>query len=287
MPISSATRILDRRRLASALLKRINEGFGGNLSAAARDAGLEQPTLYHHANPTPATAGSGKRLAYGNVSPAVAEGLALLLSPEDRREIFRAPGAVYGLFLYSEWLASATDRAGTKGLPHEKFAWDESPDGPWIDRATEFRVLLNRIRNDAPHVANQIEKVAFRLPNIDSQCRKALKTLGIQYEPDRSKKVRYPIIPARFLLSLYRMLEPLLDSAASGWIELRHDELTRARFRQFIEAGWKREMVLLGRASDSRRLDRLKLPIAENDPRLGSVKAILGSKLRPFSAGSG
>jgi hypothetical protein len=63
------------------------------------------------------------------------------------------------------------------------------------------------------------------------------------------------------------MLEPLLDSSASGWIELRGVELSSLKFEQFITASWKREAVLLDRVSDTERIRRIDLDIS-NDPRL-------------------
>jgi hypothetical protein len=270
--IGTRTTILDQEGLAKALQSKIENDFGGIVSAAARHAGVSQPTLYRLAIGWRTRKALRKGAGHRSITPSVAKRLYDFLPPEARRSLFLPPGAAYGFFLYSEWLGGALDRAGTKGLAHERYVWDQSPEGPWKGREAEFRRILKRIRRDAPTVGKQIGRWASRLSKVDAECQRVLTLVAGEYEIDRSKQVADSVSPPRFLLSVYRMLEPLLDSAASGWVEFRQDELTVAKFRRFVDAGWKREEVLLKRSTDRHRLERLNLPLAERDPRLARRK---------------
>lgn len=279
LPIAGSSLILQRAELAQALKTRIDRKFGGNLSEAAKFAKVSQPTLYRYAypggRPNGLVAGLG---GAGRMSPGVANKLARLLPRGERSKLFNSPEGAYGLFLYVQWLEQTIDRAGLVGLTHEKSARRESPEGPWLGRASEFKALLGRVRDEVPTVKNQIANTALRLTKVDWKTRYALSALGIsikQIPPkprkrkkDRPASPKTAIIPTRFLLALYRMLEPLLDSAASGWIELRGSELPSRQFRRFVVSSWKREALLLNRVSDTRRADRLQLGLREDDPRI-------------------
>lgn len=248
-------------------MRRVKEDFGGNLSAAARAAAISQPTFYRYANPS--GAGAAGKLKQMRMKPMIARNLVAFL-PERRNDLLRSRQAAYALYLYAQWLGAALDRSGSKGLPHGRIH-QQSPEGDWIDRATEFSRLLARIGKEVPSVKQDIAQAARRIRAIDSQTKQALAKLGIMdVKPNES--IRKPIISARFLLSLYRMVEPLLDSAASGWIELRGSELSKARFRQFAVASWKREAVTLERLGDIERLSRFEFDSIDKDPRLRPLK---------------
>jgi hypothetical protein len=82
-----------------------------------------------------------------------------------------------------------------------------------------------------------------------------------------SKRGQYlrGIHPSRYVLSVYRIIQPLLDSQGFGGIERHHSELGDVEFRRFVEAGWLREKILLNREADQLRLQR---PSAEVSVRL-------------------
>lgn len=279
LPIVGSSFTMERADLADALKTQIDRKFGGNLSRAAEFAKVSQPTLYRYAHPGPganaqlAASGEGRRM-----SANVANRLATLLPRNERWKLFRSPEGAYGLFLYFQWLGVVIDRSGLVGVPHEKRARRESPEGPWLGRASEFNVLLGRVRDEVPTVKDQIAKTALRLTKVDRKTRYALSALGISIKEvpqtarkrkkSRSVMPKNAITPTRFLLALYRMFEPLLDSAASGWIEFRATELAKPQFRQFAVASWKREALLLSRHNDIRRTDRLRLGLRENDRRI-------------------
>jgi hypothetical protein len=257
--------LLEPYELGTALSRRVMDDFGGNLSAAARAAGISQPTFYRYANPS--SAGVGRKQKQMRMKPVIARKLGAFL-PAMRRDFLRSRQAAYALYLYTQWLGAALERSGTKGLSHEGRIHKRSPEGVWIDRGTEFGRLLTRIGKEVPSVKQDIAHSAQRVRSIDSETKQALAKLGVMgVKPDES--TRKPITSARFLLSLYRMVEPLLDSAASGWVELRGSELSKTRFRHFAIASWKREAVTLERHADIERLSRFEFDNIEHDPRLG------------------
>ena len=266
--VMSSSPWLKPYELGTALTRRIKEDFAGNLSAAARAAGISQPTFYRYANPSAARV--GRELKQMRMKPVIAKKLAAFL-PAMRGDLLRSRQAAYALHLYTQWLGAALDRSGTKGLPHQGRIHGQSPEGVWIDRATEFGHLMARIGKEVPSVKQDIAHAARRVRAIDAETKQALRMLGVM-DVKTNESMRKPITSARFLFSLYRMVEPLLDSAASGWIELRGSELSKTRLRQFAVASWKREAVTLERLSDIERLSRFEFDSIDKDPRLRPLK---------------
>jgi hypothetical protein len=267
--VMSSSPWLKPYELGTALRRRIKEDFAGNLSAAARAAGISQPTFYRYANPSAARV--GRELKQMRMKPVIARKLAAFLPASMRSDLLRSRQAGYALYLYTQWLGAALDRSGTKGLPHEGRIHQQSPEGVWIDRATEFGRLLARIGKEVPSVKQDITQAAGRVRTLDAETKQALAKLGV-VDVKPHETMRKPVTSARFLLSLYRMVEPLLDSAASGWIELRGSELSKARLRQFAIASWKREAVTLERLGDIERLSRFEFDSIDKDPRLRPLK---------------
>jgi hypothetical protein len=267
--VVSSSPLLKPYELGVALRRRVKQDFAGNFSAAARAAGISQPTFHRYSHPVLGVApGDAKPI---RMKPVVAMKLAAFLPNDMRADLLRSRTATYALYLYTHWLGAASDRSGPNGLSHERRTQHQSPEGVWIDRVTEFAVLLTRIANEVPTVRQDIARTSWRVRLIDPATKQALALLGISWDtpPESTRK---QITSARLLLSLYRMVEPLLDSAESGWIELRGPELSKTRFRQFIVASWKREAVTLDRTGDVERMERLELASAENDPRLRPLR---------------
>jgi hypothetical protein len=59
--------------------------------------------------------------------------------------------------------------------------------------------------------------------------------------------------PARLLVAHVRVVEPLLESHETGFIERGWDELDRTQQAAFLKAGYKREEILLSRDDDLER----------------------------------
>jgi hypothetical protein len=266
--VMSSSPLLKSYELGTALRRRVKEDFAGNLSAAARAAGISQPTFYRYSKPS--AAGVGRGLKQTRMKPVIAKKLAAFL-PAMRGDLLRSRQAAFALYLYTQWLGAALDRLGSKGLPQVGRLHQQSPEGVWIDRATEFGRLLVRIGKEVPSVKQDIAQAARRVRAIDAETQQALRMLGVT-NVKTNESMRKPITSARFLFSLYRMVEPLLDSAASGWIELRGSELSKTRLRQFAVASWKREAVTLERLSDIERLSRFEFDGIDKDPRLRPLK---------------
>jgi hypothetical protein len=271
--------ISSRVELAEALQAEIDRSFAGNRSKAAAFAKVSLSTLnrYTHGGSLPNGSKTGSRRVT-RISPAIARKLSTLLPCEQWSKLYTSREKAYGLFLYTRWLGEMLDQAGARRRPHEKRAGRPSPYGPWIGRCAELKTLLRRVRDEVPGVTTRIATMALRLTRIDRETRNLLDTLGVSQKQAPAKvfkagqkrgvPAKNAITPARFSLALYRVFEPLLDSAASGWIERRGNELSRREFGQFVNAGWRREAILLDRVSDVRRVDRLQLGLHEDDPRL-------------------
>jgi hypothetical protein len=183
--IASSLTTLRVEELAEALNRRIRDDFGGNVSAAAREAGVSQPTLYRYTHPTRVKHSDGG-LTFAKATPDVAKKLAAFLPVDVRPGLFRSPGAAYSLYLYTEWLGYRLDRSGSKGLPHEKRGPRQSPRGVWGGRQVEFIDLLRRIRRHVPTVKADIKRLALRIRKIDSETADALGALGISSPSDRA-----------------------------------------------------------------------------------------------------
>jgi hypothetical protein len=148
--------------------------------------------------------------------------------------------------LYARW---------NEGL--ERSALEDSEDGlyitpsdqpTWAGRQNELRQLWERVRRSVPHVYREI-CVTFGVPLVPLEKRRGRELythsgLGIS--------------AIRFKTAIYRVLLPLLEARDSGWVERRGSELDDREFEQFVEAGWKREKILLTRASDLQRAQRLR-----------------------------
>lgn len=91
----------------------------------------------------------------------------------------------------------------------------------------------------------------------------------------------------RLALALFRTLEPLLDSHASGGIERHHSELDDQELRKFVRAGFDREMILLlARPGDIERAQAVEpLSVGRADPAGPSIAHEIDRFLRSRKSG--
>lgn len=256
--------ILDRFRLTRLLREAVERRYQGNLNHAARDAGIPQPTLHRWVNDTRSNGGSDK---VRKIDRRHVDGIFKLLG-DGAAELFEHPSAWYAKTLYVRWMDEMIDHL--LGLKVDSRVFKASPEGPWKGRQTEFQALLRRIREEAPHVGAAINLVGSRLTFVSDECEEILSTIGKMSPRMKNHPAGNYIDPARFTVAVYRMLDPLLNAAASGWVERRHLELSPEEFEQFVSAGWKRESIMLSRKDDALRLQRVHVEL-EDDPRLGPL----------------
>jgi predicted XRE-type DNA-binding protein len=92
----------------------------------------------------------------------------------------------------------------------------------------------------------------------------------------------YDVVATRFQLALYRALDALLHYEDSGGIERDWRELSDEEFRRFVRLGLERELILLNRAPDVQRAQRVggdALPAARR-----ARKKRRGRRSRPSAA---
>ncbi len=261
--------VADPCLLAALLAAKIDREFGGNLNAAAKAAGISQPTLHRwtRGEVAPGTHDSGST---GNrISRNVQKHIGRFLGQENSLNAFVSPDAAEALHHYESWNArvealALSDSFREQGMPLN------SPDGPaWGGREKEYWSLWNRVKKEVPHVFLEITGlIESGLRRMNSRAREK----GWN-ESQKRRSLRSDIGPMRFKTAIVRILLPLLEVRESGWIERRGAELSRDEFRRFVEHGWERERIVLRRDGDLQRAQRLSTLAAlarSAGPRLSS-----------------
>ena len=130
----------------------------------------------------------------------------------------------YWLWLRSSFNQAFRDRGA--GLAIEVV----HPEAAWNGRSVEWKDLLKRAKRVAPDAFTTLDALA-------SERR---------------------FLVDRIQLAVLRMLEPLLESFASGGIERHHRTLTDDDLADFVRAGLRREVVLLSRENDLARVQHAR-----------------------------
>lgn len=235
--------ILDRRLLAESLQDSIGQRYGGRLAAAAKDVGLQRLTLRRLVN----------RQAKRVKAPTLMAILKLLPVSSPGERAFILPAHVRALELHSDWAIAYTSHIA-QGNPVARLSTIETPRGWKASRKDDVDVLIERLRTVARHVAEQLRRGLAPAPG-KSVAHSMFRKLGGTADAAKGRYLR-GIHPARYLLSVYRLIQPLLDSQGFGGIERHHSELSDVEFQRFVEAGWVREEILLTRESDQLRVQR-------------------------------
>jgi hypothetical protein len=214
--------------LANELRSVVTERFGGNFSAAARTAKLKQP---HFAKLCSAKLRS--------VTKETATALRRLI-PAERRAVFDtlllSDNALYMILrVYRPWIDEASTR-----LFHD-------PPYQWLvenGRVEQFggggdATFGNRMTMATQILAEWLTDFAGYLAPLDRAIERGGHGLN------------------RKSVSLFRMVEPLLDHHASGLVERGWHELSRTEKQRFINASVRREEILLKRERDGLRATRV------------------------------
>jgi hypothetical protein len=212
--------ILDRSGLATELKAAIQRRFRGNLSEAARSAGLRQPDLHKLA--------TAKRVY---VSVRTARAVRELVGPRRAQRVDDAllPGpAQMVLKAYGDWCI--------------KYATNEVRVIDWANHRTGFVPVVS------------VHYGYTRYMRVVWLATELLRRYPSYFKPLVEAVGRKGHGVARLIVALHRVVGPLIDARESGYVELRWEELEeRGTLAQFIDAGVRREVILLDRAPDLER----------------------------------
>ena len=211
--------IANREALSGEINRAIEQRAFGNLSAAARLARMKQPELH--------------RLAHGQIGSIGRRTIAALLRlvAADRRhrleEALISPEASELLRAYDTWINGWSERF------LERKDLGDTYVGRAIQRLPGWE--LQRVL-EADHL----------LATAREECAGELRAF-------ESFLVKQQASAKRAKIAFYRILEPLLESRESGFVERSWEELDRSELSRFIRAGIEREKILLRRSADTQR----------------------------------
>ena len=244
--------IVDQRTLVAEIKHAIKKRGDGNLSAAARLARMNQPELH--------------RLAKGQIGAIGRNTIAALrrLIPPERHHLLEqsliSPETAELLSAFDEW----------RQRWEERFLWPKSLGDTYVGRAVQS-------------VSEWDKQRLFEVEHLLRKCRQEFPE---QFEKFDSFLVRQGHSRTRADMALYRIVEPLLESRASGFVERSWEELEISELRKFIESGIAREKILLRRSPDTQRAQqqagRNPVDLVRLYGQLWDVRAFMGRRTHPL-----
>lgn len=215
-------------RLAEELQAVVDKRFGGDAERAARAARI-----------SPATFRGYLRGRTRNLRRAAFVQLRKFLKERPRAwaEIVIGERDMPVHAAYHAWLAVSRRRL-QEDSDFEQAVFSRLGWGPPHTREEELEAVISRAWKLCPHVKTAIERL------------------------ERTHETE------RLLLARIRIVEPLVQAAESGFVERHWTELSDGQFRRFVDAGWKREKILLDRLPAYARIaTRPRILIAYGVPR--------------------
>lgn len=205
------------------------EGF---VSHAAKNIGVSRSTLTRILFQNKPTLTRATAIALGTAAKSIDNDLVnrfhnALISPDAMR-IFREG--------YQAWV-------------RERFARFEERDGP------SWRIYPSGTVASDP--AQPLQLAANRRQLIQGIWRIAHAEFSDVFAAFRDEMVRRHVERERQEVAVLRVLEPLLEASQSGYVERSWSELSAKERRDFIDAGIKREMILLNREPALARATRI------------------------------
>jgi len=197
----------------------------GSQSAVARKTGIQQSQLSRLAN---------GRLKHLGLDQFRRLAMSLTIDAHSRLQhaLFSADAAT-AVKAYGQWVTAKTDLIRRPVGSH------------WTTQRGRLRQAKRTVAQD--------ERCA-NLDALNSHIRQRFPDLYNQF---LRKVDRLQVGRDRCWLALLRTLEPLVEDGASGFIERSWTELSDAELRVFIDAGLKRETILLTREADFQRAQRV------------------------------
>lgn len=225
-------KVRDAPKLADVVNQVIAFRGAGSEAEAARNVGVSRATLSRIRRKQKPTLTRATAIALGTAAKSIHVGLvndfhAALISPDAMR-IFREG--------YQAWV-------------RERFARWEERDGPsWriypsgtvaSDPAQPLQLAANR---------RQLIQGIWRLAHAE------FRDVMVKFSDEM---VRRNVETERQEVAVLRVLEPLLEASQSGYVERSWSELSAKERRDFIDAGIRRELILLDREPALARATRI------------------------------
>ena len=206
------------------------EGF---ISRAAKNVGVSRSTLARILDQNKPTLTRATAIALGTAAKSIDIDLVnrfhnALISPDAMR-IFREG--------YQAWV-------------RERFARWEERDGP------TWRVMY-RDGTIAPIDGKPLALAAMRRQLIQGLWRLAHAEFSDVFAHFRDAMLARHVERERQEVAVLRVLEPLLEASQSGYVERSWSELSAKERRDFIDAGIRRELILLDREPALARATRI------------------------------
>ena len=242
----------DRDALSREISSAIEHKANGNTSAAARVARMRQPELHRLKN--------GQ---IGSIGRKAIEGLHRLVPPHRRAALqacLVSPAALEFIHANESWSTQSRrrflERGGLGDTPAGRAV--QSVLGWEFQRGLERDHLLRLCREEFPDLFERFERFLQQYAHSASRAK----------------------------IAFDRILEPLLESRESGFVERSWEELTTAELRRDVKAGMDRERILLRRSPDLQRAQQQ----ATRDPvdlirlygQLWDIRAFMGRSTHPL-----
>jgi hypothetical protein len=217
-------------RLAEAIEREIAERFGGNRHEAAAQSGLSVIWLGRFLDPLTRPR---------SVQPAVFEALGRFFVGRRRLvaiDCFFPDGTSELLNRYGEWLRESLVRSANGG-------------GVWVEMhgAEPSVVKAERDADGLTQRDHEREALWAEVQRAHSAIAERLENLFVNRTP----------IPARLELAKRRVLDPLIESAESGFIEPSWRHMRRADVHAVLMLGLEREEVLVGKDVPAERVAKV------------------------------
>lgn len=225
-------KVRDAPKLATVGAKLVAMRGAGSISEAAKNIGVSRSTLSRILDENKPTLTRATAIALGTAAKSIDNDLVnrfhnALISPDAMR-IFREG--------YQAWV-------------RERFARWEERDGPsWV---------MTVFGNVAPTAMDPMSTAGQRRQMIQGIWRLAHAEFPALMDAFRSELIARHVERERQEVAVLRVLEPLLEASQSGYVERSWSELSAKERRDFIDAGIRRELILLDREPALARATRI------------------------------
>ena len=222
-------KVRDATELAIVAEKIVDLRGAGSVTEAAKNVGVSRSTLGRIMAEQKPTLTRATAIALGTAAKSIDNDLVnrfhnALISPDAMR-IFREG--------YQAWVRERFER------------WEER-DGPsW--RISALNAAVEPIDRHPPQRRQMIQGI-WRLAHAE---------FSDVFAAFRNEMVSRHVERERQEVAVLRVLEPLLEASQSGYVERSWSELSAKERRDFIDAGIRRELILLNREPALARATRI------------------------------
>lgn len=212
--------ILDLEGLRVLVQKLVDHYGEGSLNRAAKEIGIPQPTLHRF-----------HQGLSGHASQATMMRLETAITRMDRR-------------LQKQLLLATMSTAALKLYRRGFFAWCREREVRLIRRRGQS---WGKSQGEAPRPARKRWQRSGPYADLNSTLGQARKECPDVFERFEKFARRKGVPEERIRVSVVRIIEPLAETSASAYFEPCWRDLSSRQRRQFLEAGRRREEILLRR----------------------------------------